>query len=61
VANLKQFTITFTVDADKLSDNAKEDNCEGFFALLANLLEDGMEHAEPQVKLYYKKILMEDK
>lgn len=61
MANQKKFTITFVVETDKISDDGKEDNYEGFINLLDNLLEDGMQHAEPQVKLHYKKILMEDK
>jgi hypothetical protein len=37
------------VDPDMLSEDAKEWNCEGFFALLENLIVDGLQHMEPKV------------
>jgi len=46
---LKQITITFSVNPDTLSEDAKEDNLEGFHNLLQNLILDGLEHAEPHV------------
>ena len=49
MARRKIFTFTLTVDPDMLSEDAKEWNCEGFFALLENLIVDGLQHMEPKV------------
>jgi hypothetical protein len=61
VANLKQITITFVVDPNTLSEDAREDNLEGFHALLDNLIHDGLEHAEPNGQFGNFRIIMTDK
>jgi hypothetical protein len=59
-SKLKKIIIAFTVDPDYLSEDAQEDNLEGFRNLLHNVIVDGLAHAEPKAVYSFPKMIMTD-